>query len=118
MNKLICPFRLNVRLEDDKESADCGLIQQQRGVPGMPVVVERNTCEICCASSRSLAIANAVLPSLLFSACDAALLSNDAPTERLPHLQSLYQQAERQLLDQSENGRPERVHSCDAFLCC
>ncbi|MBC8356652.1 MAG: glycosyltransferase [Planctomycetes bacterium] len=118
MNHLFCPFRLNVRTESGGEIADCGLIRQQLGIPNLPVAVDRNTCEICCASSRSAGRSNPVLSSLLYGTCDDAINSGLVPADRLPHLQSLYQQAEAQLQLESQISRFERTHSCDVFLCC
>jgi glycosyltransferase involved in cell wall biosynthesis len=118
MDQLSCPFRLNIRRENGTEAADCGLLQQQLRIPGLPVVVDRDTCEICCASNQSVAVANPVLPSLIFNACEHALESGHVPLDLAPQIRSLYEQAEFQLQQQWQNCRFERTHSCDVFLCC
>lgn len=115
MNQLFCPFRSNVRLENGSETADCAFVGQQLGIPGLPVVVDRNTCEVCCASSRSMGLSNPVLSSLLCGACDEALALGNVPADQRLHIQSLYEQSVIQL---QHFGQVERTYSCDVFLCC
>lgn len=112
---LSCPFRGDVHVDGESETAICNFLSRLTGAPRSFCRVDRSACEICLRHSPlSPSHLNPVIPSLILGVCESAYpdAEEDSPEG------ALQSWARDSVATEGAAILAPQIHGCDCIVFC